>query len=76
MAITPPLLNVGPEISTELATTAFGLAAGVFGGVAGLIASQRLKELPETVPTGILAIPVAVAGISTVIGAFFIPTEV
>lgn len=68
--------SFGPEISTELATTAFGLAAGLFGGVAGLVASQRLKQLPETVPAGILAIPVAVAGISTVAGALLLPTEV
>lgn len=70
-----PAINVGPSISTELATTAFGLAAGVFGGVAGLVAARRLEGAPDIIPAGNLAIPVLVAGVSTVLGAFLIPTS-
>lgn len=66
-------INIGPDISTELATTAFGLAAGVFGGIAGLVAARRLESAPDVIPAGNLAIPVAVAGISTVLGAWLIP---
>lgn len=67
-------LNIGPEISTELATTLFGLTAGVFGGIAGLVAASRLERAPDIIPAGYLAIPVAIAGISTVVGALLIPT--
>lgn len=64
----------GREISTELSVTAFQLAGGVFGGVAALIASRRLEGVGGTIPLGRLALPVAVAGLSTVIGALLLPS--
>lgn len=64
----------GREISTELSVTAFQLAGGVFGGLAALIASKRLEGIGGSLPLGRLAIPVAVAGVSTVIGAFLLPS--
>lgn len=67
------LTPVGPEISTELATTAFGLVAGVFGGIAGLIAARKLEGVSGPIPIGSLGVPLAVAGVSTVIGAFLLP---
>jgi hypothetical protein len=65
----------GRSISTELSVTAFQLAGGVFGGIAALIASRRLEDVGGTIPLGRLALPVAVAGVSTVVGAFLLPSE-
>lgn len=64
----------GREISTELSVTAFQLAGGVFGGLAAIIASRRLEGIGTTIPLGRLVVPVAVAGVSTVIGAMLLPT--
>lgn len=66
---------LGRMISTELSVTAFQLAGGVFGGVAAIIASRRLENVGNAIPLGRLVIPVAVAGVSTVIGALLLPTE-
>lgn len=65
---------LGRTISTELGVTAFQLAGGVFGGLAAIIASRRLEQREEPLPLGVLAVPVAVAGVSTVLGAFLLPT--
>lgn len=65
---------LGRPISTELATSLFGIAAGAFGGLAGLIASRRLEDVTGEIPLGTLAVPVAIAGVSTVVGAFFLPS--
>lgn len=65
---------LGRAISTELAVTAFQLAGGVFGGLAAIIASRRLEGIGGNIPLGRLAIPVAVAGVSTVIGALLLPS--
>lgn len=67
---------LGREVSTELATSLFGIVAGAFGGVAGLIASRRLEGIPGSIQLGTLAVPVAVAGLSTVAGAFLIPSDI
>lgn len=68
------LFNVGREITTEFGVTLFQLSAGVFGGIAALVASQRLESAPEHIPLGTLAPAVAVAGLSTIAGAFLLPT--
>lgn len=65
---------LGREISTELSVTAFQLAGGVFGGLAALIASRRLQDITQPLPLGRLVVPVAVAGVSTVVGAFLLPS--
>lgn len=68
------IMSVGREISTEFGVTLFQLSAGVFGGVAALVAANRLEEAPETLPLGTFVLPIAVAGVSTVVGAFLLPT--
>lgn len=62
------------EIATETAVSVFGIAAGAFGGLAGLVASRQLQGITGRIPVGRLAVPVAVAGISTVLGAFLLPS--
>lgn len=66
---------LGREISTELAVTGFQLAGGVFGGLAALIASRRLQGITQPLPLGRLVVPVAVAGLSTVVGALLLPSS-
>jgi len=62
------------EISTEQASVAFGLLAGVGGGIAQLIAGRRLSGVDsETIPTANLLIPVVVGGASTAAAAFLLP---
>lgn len=80
MAVTLGTQNLpgvlGREITTEMAVNLFGIGAGIFGGVAGLVAGQRLGALSvEKIPVGLLTIPLLVAGVSTVVGAFLLPTE-
>lgn len=65
---------LGRTISTELAVNAFGLMSGSFGALAGLIAAKRLETYTDEIPLGRLAVPVLVAGGSTVIGALLVPT--
>lgn len=65
---------LGRQISTEQAVNVFGLAAGAFGGIAGLIAARRLQGVTGDIQVGILAVPILVAGVSTVVGAFLLPT--
>lgn len=61
-------------VPTELAVTSFQLATGVFGGIAALLASRRLSQLgSDTIRVSSLILPIAVAGVSTVIGAFLLP---
>lgn len=62
-------------IDTELAVTVFQLSAGVFGGLAALVAARRLSQAGDEVPASTLVVPVAIAGASTVLGAFLLPTE-
>lgn len=64
----------GAAISTEQAVNAFGIAAGVFGGLAGFIAARRLAGLDREIRMGELILPVLVAGTSTVVGAFLLPS--
>lgn len=67
--------GLSTEIPTETAVTAFQLVGGLFGGIAAIIASRRLSALPgETISLASLAIPVLIAGGSTVIGALFLPS--
>lgn len=71
--------GVGPidlgVVDTEIAVTSFQLASGVFGGLSALVAARRLSRLStDTIPARSLIVPIAVAGISTVIGAFLLPT--
>lgn len=65
---------LGRTISTEQAVNVFGLGAGVFGGMAGLVAAGRLQNLSGEIQFGRLVIPLAVAGISTVVGALLLPS--
>lgn len=66
---------LGRQVSTELATSLFGVVAGAFGGIAGLVASRRLAGLDGNISLGQLTLPVAVAGLSTVAGALLLPSE-
>lgn len=77
VATAPPsggIRTLGREISTEFGITVFQLSAGVFGGLAALVAARRLEDAPDSIPVGALVLPIAVAGVSTVVGAFLLPT--
>lgn len=65
---------LGVPISTEMAVNLFGIGAGVFGGLAGLVAGTRLQGVSGDLQAGQLVIPLAVAGISTVVGALLLPS--
>lgn len=67
-------VQFGPTFSTEYGVTGFQLAAGVFGGLAALIAARQLETLEREVYLSELAIPIAVAGIGTMIGASMLPS--
>lgn len=61
-------------IPTELAITSFGLLAGVGGGLAQLIASNRLSQLDSReLPIRKLLLPVVLGGGSTALAAFLLP---
>lgn len=61
-------------IPTELAITSFGLLAGVGGGLAQLIASNRLSQLDSReMPIRKLILPVVLGGGSTALAAFLLP---
>jgi len=69
-------LGIPSEISTEQASVAFGLLAGVGGGLAQLIAGRRLSNVTgETVKTTSLLLPVLVGGLSTAAAAFLLPAR-
>lgn len=62
------------EITTEAAVTLFQLSAGLFGGLAAILAARRLSQVDGTVSPMALALPVLIAGGSTVAGALLLPT--
>lgn len=62
-------------IDTEIAVVAFQISTGVFGGISALVAARRLSRLEtDTIPTTSLFLPIAIAGVSTVIGAYLLPS--
>jgi hypothetical protein len=62
-------------VSNELAATAFGLLAGVGGGLAQLIAGQRLSKRNDgTIPLRTLAVPVGLSIAGTIAGAVLVPS--
>lgn len=61
------------QISTEQAVVAFQLAAGVAGGIAAILAARRLSTVEGPVSLSTLALPVLIAGGSTVAGAMLLP---
>jgi len=65
---------LGRFIPSETAVTTFQLATGVFGGVAALIASRRLAAFGDRITIGRLLPAIAVAGVSTAVGALLLPT--
>lgn len=63
------------RIPTEQASVAFGLLAGIGGGIAQLIAGRRLSNLDtDTISVGQLALPVLLGGGSTALAAFLLPS--
>jgi len=76
LGIQPALSGGGYTIPTETAATAFGLLAGVAGGLAQIVAGNRLSQVRgDRIKVRDLALPVAIGGLSTVVGALIIPTE-
>lgn len=71
-----PLLNIQDgQIPTEQASVAFGLLAGVGGGLAQVIAGRQLSNVPgDTIPIRSLALPIVLAGGSTALAAYLIPS--
>lgn len=70
MAITQ---GFNPTISTELGVTVFQIAAGLAGGIAAIVAARRLSRVSGTIQLSSLALPILIAGGSTIVGAYLIP---
>lgn len=65
-----------PTVTTETAVTAFGLLAGVGGGIQQLLASRKLGSLRSgRIGLSQLLVPVGVSFLGSVLGAFFLPGE-
>jgi Na+-translocating ferredoxin:NAD+ oxidoreductase RnfA subunit len=65
-----------PQITTELATTMFGIVGGVGSALAQIIVSKRLDRVDsDQIPARYLTVPVAVSIVGTVLGSMLIPTE-
>lgn len=68
--------SIPREIPTEQAAVAFGLLAGVGGGVAQWVAGRRLSGIDQdTIPVENLLIPVVIGGVSTAAAAFLLPSQ-
>lgn len=66
----------GYEVSTEMATTLFGLVAGVGGAIANLVAGGRLSDVTsDTIPLRTLAVPVGISIAASAGAAFLIPRD-